>query len=146
MRIAGVRPRWGALLLVAIGLRVIAGLAFGDVAQRSIYVVALWLLVAFVAANLALPAAPLLGLGLLLNAAVISANGGAMPISAEALAAAEAEPISDVLHRRLDESTALPMFADVIPVRLFRGVYSAGDVALSVGAGIFIFLTMTRRD
>lgn len=144
-RLSDLRPRWWPLLFVAIAGRALAAAPLGETAQRGVYVVALWLLVLFVSANLALPGAVVIGAGIFLNALVITLNGGAMPISSEALGAAGATPPGDALHRRLTDGTALPILSDVIPLSLFRGVYSVGDIALSAGAGALIARVMTKR-
>lgn len=75
--------------------------------------------------------------GLLLNTAVIFANGGHMPVSLETLRRAGIEGWEELLrnkgdavHTLLDESTRLPFLGDVIPLppcarRQARGISSS---------------------
>ena len=142
-RLAAVRVRWWYAFLLAIGLRAVAALPLGTETQRAIYVVALWLLVAVALANLALPAAPAIAAGLMLNALVVTLNAGAMPVSTAAAQAATGGVPADALHRELGPDTPLPMLADVLPVPPL-GAYSVGDVALAVGVAALIFRVMTR--
>ncbi|WP_460388465.1 DUF5317 domain-containing protein [Thermus thalpophilus] len=78
--------------------------------------------------------------GLLLNTAVIFANGGHMPVSAEALRRAglgDFTPIvktkGDAVHALLDETTRLPFLGDVIPLPPLRKVVSPGDLFILLG-------------
>nr|WP_269205087.1 DUF5317 domain-containing protein [Motilibacter aurantiacus] len=100
---------------------------------------------AVVVANRWRPGVPLIGLGLVLNAAVVVANG-AMPVS---LVAAERAGVpyerlhldADPAHEPETPSTRLRMLGDVVPVAspLRREVVSAGDVMVAAGAGLFLF-------
>ena len=94
------------------------------------------LLAAFVTANRRLPGAMAIGAGLVLNLAVIVANGG-MPVSVDAARVAGIEPgtylRSAVKHRELLPDMPLGLLGDVIPIPLLRTVVSIGDVILSVG-------------
>lgn len=96
------------------------------------------LLGAFLTANRQVPGALIIGGGLVLNLAVIVANGG-MPVSLDAARVAGIDPgaylDSAVKHRRMLPSTPLGFLGDVIPVPHLRTVVSAGDVAIA--AGIF---------
>lgn len=103
------------------------------------------LLMIFVVINKERPGMWLAGLGVLMNFTVISLNGG-MPVLTEAALAASgfAETTPDIAgsfkHVVLDESTTLPVLADVIPLRLAGNgqVISLGDVFLAVGLGRFL--------
>lgn len=79
-------------------------------------------------------------LGLLLNALVIFANGGHMPVSLPALrqvGLGELENLlrnrSDAVHTLLDETTRLPFLGDVIPLPPLVKVISPGDVLILLG-------------
>jgi hypothetical protein len=98
------------------------------------------------------PGMPMLGLGLLLNAAVIAANGG-MPVFAIALQSstgsgqALAIPAGDFIHLAGTVTTQLPWLADVIPVAgpsWFRLVVSPGDLLLFAGV-VALIATMSAR-
>ena len=88
----------------------------------------------------------LLGLGLLLNMAVITANGGLMPITFETLTIVHGEQAQELIDSRAfgsksivlpAEETRLEWLADrfTVPERLpIQFAYSLGDVLLVVGA------------
>jgi hypothetical protein len=137
-RLGDLRIRWWAIFLVAIGLRVAAGLLASTEVARAIYVVSLFALVAVAIRNLALRGAPLIAAGIAANAAVISMNGGAMPVSVDAIARAGVRAPSDPLHEVTASASPL---GDVIPIPPL-GVYSIGDVLLALGVFVLIVWTM----
>lgn len=143
-RLGMLRARWPQLFLAAVVLRLAAVTVLEGDPQRAGYVVALWLLAAVAVANLVLPGAALIGVGIGLNALVIALNGGAMPVSPSALAAAGATMPAGALHQAMDEGTRLWFLADVIPLAAVAGVYSVGDVLLAAGAFWLVFRTLTR--
>jgi uncharacterized protein DUF5317 len=96
----------------------------------------------FLIVNRGLPGVPLAALGLLLNLAVITLNGG-MPVSARAAETAGlAEELRDpgVKHELLDDDTALPWLADVIPIPGLQKIISVGDVVLAIGIGRLFYV------
>lgn len=102
----------------------------------------------FVVLNLGLPGVGLMGLGLLLNAAVSLLNG-AMPVSHRAAQAAGVDwqlVTADPRHVPLDESTALGFLGDVIPVAspLHAEVVSVGDVLVAAGLALLLVAGMRR--
>jgi Family of unknown function (DUF5317) len=110
---------------------------------------ALWLLLttnvaiaAFLLINRRLPGMLIAAAGLLLNVAVITANG-AMPVSDAVLDTAgvsEAElDTADLKHERMTDDTVLPWLGDVIVIPWLREVWSAGDVVLAGGIAYFIW-------
>src|SRR5262249_18365028 len=94
----------------------------------------------------------LLGVGFAMNLLVILPHGGYMPITAEAYEASGQARPGDVLtegtklSRAKDivlprERTCLWPVTDVLPVReprIFRGVYSPGDLVIAAGAALLI--------
>jgi hypothetical protein len=87
------------------------------------------------------PGMPMLGIGLLLNLAVIAANGG-MPVVevaaqiARGSAQALTIPAGDFVHIAGSATTLLPWLADVIPLsgpEWLRIVVSPGDLMLFAG-------------
>lgn len=130
---------WGVILLrVAAGmLDAVYGMAFAPVLQVAAYFLLLYL----VYINLDRPGLGFFGLGSLLNLVVIAANGGKMPVSAEAMARAGVKDIPLGTHMYLDAGTRLPFLADVIPVSWHKPnpvVISVGDILITVGIFIFI--------
>ena len=146
--------RLGPALPVGLGVQVAALLLepWSRVLAALGYALAAALVATFAAANLTLPGVPLIGLGLVLNAVVVLANGVAMPVSIAAAAAcrhlarADLRLEDDPLHiaatdgtrlRALDDSIAVPL-----PVR--PQVVSPGDVLLAAGVGLFLCIGTLR--
>jgi hypothetical protein len=107
-------------------------------------------LLAMVALNRQRPGMSLMGLGILMNFAVISLNSG-MPVLREAAVVAanfQQDPVvaEGYKHIILGPDTVLPFLADVIPIRLFgQGqVISLGDVLLAVGLSGFMQAELRR--
>jgi hypothetical protein len=107
-----------------------------------------------IVANRAMPGVALFGLGLLLNAVVITANGGFMPVSDAALAAVGNDVRSEVLERgeRTQKSvlmrpdSPLWVLGDVLPVPPLKKVYSIGDLVAAVGAALMVSQGMGTRS
>lgn len=141
-----VRFRYAALVLAGLTLQIATEVTAGfmnpgsRLGDRGLAVLcaSYVLLAAFVTANRRLPGAMAIGAGLVLNLAVIAANGG-MPVSIDAARVAGVEPEaylrSAVKHREMLPGTPLGLLGDVIPIPFLRTVVSIGDVVLS--AGIF---------
>jgi hypothetical protein len=92
------------------------------------------------------PGMVLIGLGLLLNAVVIGANG-AMPVSQDAI---DALGIGDVTvhpgkHELMTEQTQLPWLADILPLPPLRTIISVGDIVLAAGLIPLVHHLMTYR-
>lgn len=108
-------------------------------------------LVGFALANLRLPGMPLVLLGLVLNTAVIVANGG-MPVRPAAVVDAgivepeEAATIDVGPKRHLEhDDDVLVLLGDVIPVSPLREVVSIGDLVLAAGLGTVVFRLLRPR-
>lgn len=103
---------------------------------------------AFLLLNRRIPGMLLVGLGLLLNTVVITANQ-AMPVSpsAASVAGLDAPPsISDDLkHERLDSDTRLGWLGDVIPIPGVQEVLSLGDIVLALGAARVVYMQTTAE-
>lgn len=100
------------------------------------------------------PGMAMLGVGLLLNFAVIGLNGG-MPVAGPAIAAAKPSlggiPITatDFVHVAATAATRLPWLADVIPVpgpSWLRSVASPGDCLLFAGIVAFLAAASGRES
>jgi Family of unknown function (DUF5317) len=109
------------------------------------------LLIAFVWVNRRLPAAPLLLVGLALNAVVIAANSG-MPVSEGAIRATGSPDrvlpsvIDDGKHHVMSSSDVLTPLADVIGLPPpIATVLSIGDVFLYAGIVTFTIIVMRGR-
>ncbi|MEX2658060.1 MAG: DUF5317 family protein [Acidimicrobiales bacterium] len=103
-------------------------------------------LAAFAVANLGLVGMPVVLLGLVLNIAVILANGG-MPVRAEAIIAADIAATPEEIaaldfgsKRHLeDRDDRLTVLGDIVPVPPLREVLSFGDLILAAGVTNVVF-------
>lgn len=131
------------LLFGAAAAQLVAAVALGGrpTAYAGALAVSAALAAGFVAVNVRVPGVPLVGLGLLLNAAVVGLNG-AMPVSPTALerAGVSAQQFSDGRHELGTGDTRLGFLGDVIPLPLplHPEVVSAGDVLVAAGVGLLV--------
>lgn len=140
-RLAQLEIAWWPVLVASVGVRMVAP-AVGTFAA-AFYLVAFAGVAAVAIANRSLPGMTLIAAGSALNLIVVAANGG-MPVDPVAVAAAGATMPADRLHIALDLSTRIAVLADVIPVPIIRGVYSAGDLLLALG-GFWLPFAWLRR-
>jgi hypothetical protein len=140
-RLADLRISWWPLLAAAALVRAFAPV-LGELSVVA-YVVAFAGITAVALADRRIPGMSLIAAGATLNAIVVAANGG-MPVDPAAVAVAGATMPSDRLHVELGPATRFPQLADVIPLALYRGVYSVGDVLLALG-GFWIPVAWMRR-
>jgi len=163
--LASVRLRSGWLAILAFALQVLViyfpgqGGAGQWGRQALILAGSQVLLLAVVGLNIGLPGMPLAGLGLALNLLVMAANGGYMPITAEALSRAGLGHLAlseaagsrlmatkDILLPRA--ATRLFFLSDVfvIPAEWpLSSVFSIGDVVLAAGVWLFFQRTMVSH-
>jgi hypothetical protein len=147
------RDPW--LVLVAVAAQVVGGLGAWVAGSGTAYAAGLAVSalagLAFCARNLRIRGVPLVTLGLLLNALVVTANG-AMPVSSAAAARAGTSISSiaagnDPRHALAGSGTTLRVLGDVVPVPLplRPEVASPGDVLIAAGLGELVCLGMRRR-
>jgi hypothetical protein len=134
-----IRLRWWWLAIAGLGIQFLPlpeGDAGTDLLVRTgVLALSYALLLVFVIANLRLPGMPLILIGVLCNAVVITTNGG-MPVSVDALADADQSDVIAALeaegsdkHHRLDDDDVLTFLADVIVIPPPIGaVVSVGDL------------------
>ncbi len=113
------------------------------------WIVAAVLAALFAGMNNRLPGLGLLVTGIIANAAVITVNGGQMPVSLWGADRAGV-PIGDILtsafHSPAGDGTSLRLLSDIIPLP-FPGVpavVSVGDVAMAAALGLFGAVTPVR--
>jgi hypothetical protein len=150
--LAGLRIRWAPVALLGLAMQMAP-------LPPDLEHVGVPLLIAsdiplgvFAGANVRLPGAALLMLGLLMNFAVISANQG-MPVSRHALiASGQADTLAmlvehgGVRHHLATEDDVLLPLGDVIPVGGFvRKAVSAGDLVAYAGAAWVLAAGMRSR-
>jgi hypothetical protein len=147
---------WGWLAGLALAIQIVAVYwATGDsylYLQGGALVVSSLLLLPVVWRNRRSPGLALIGLGLVLNLAVMVANGGFMPITPEAVARIEDQHL--IVHldgvKRMSgskgialprEETALWALSDIFvipPPFPVASAFSLGDLLVTVGAFIFL--------
>lgn len=137
---------WVALIMRAmVGVVENTGFAYAPWLQIVAYVFflyALWL-------NWSSLGIKFLGLGSLLNFVVIAANGGRMPVSAEAIARAGGSGTPSGTHMLVTENTHLWFLADVIAlprISPMAQIISVGDIFIVLGVFIFIQHQMVRKE
>jgi hypothetical protein len=153
---------WGRLAGLALAIQIGAVYwATGDsylYLQRGALVVSSLLLLPVVWRNRRSPGLALIGLGLVLNLAVMMANGGLMPITPEAVARIECQHLIvqlDGVERMSGskgivlprEETALWTLSDIFiipPPFPVASAFSFGDALVAVGAFIFLQKAMVR--
>jgi hypothetical protein len=122
-----------------------------------IYVGAMCLAIAGMLRNLKLGLAiQLATIGLLLNATVITVNGGRMPVNPAAMLATRGpdavalarDPHTYANTRLAQPSDHLLFLSDVLPVHVgdMGNVYSAGDVLITSGVAFLVYGAMRRRN
>lgn len=140
-RLADVRFRAPGLALAAIAVQVlileVLNLPHG--LDRALHIGTYVLLGAFVWVNRALPGLLVIGLGGLLNAIAITANGGVMPASASALrrAGLADDAGADFINSTAVAHPRLGFLGDVFAIPASwpgANVFSVGDVILLLGA------------
>jgi hypothetical protein len=104
--------------------------------------------------NLSLAGFKLFGLGTFLNFLVITANGGRMPVSAEALEVIGLSTYIPELmkgvtkHQLVTSETHVWFLADIIPLgppfAMNSSVISVGDIFITLGLSWFIYKGMVR--
>jgi uncharacterized protein DUF5317 len=140
------------LLQVAVFASPLTGML--DAWVVAIHLVSIVMVAIVIVANRAIPGVAVFGVGLLLNALVISANGGFMPVSAAAisangdtanLAALEGgEHVQKAVLMRAD--SPFWFLGDLAPVPPIKKVYSPGDLVAALGAVLMVVQGMGRSE
>ena len=150
--LADLRLRWAPAIAIGMAVQLALfssplGDAAGDAAPW-IYAASNVLVLGAVAVNLAIPGLPLVLLGGLANAVAIIANGGYMPVSADALQAMGRSEASVYSNSRLLAEPVLGPLTDIFAMPTWlptANVFSLGDVLIGVGIAMAIALGMHGR-
>jgi hypothetical protein len=150
--IAETRFRWGWLALVALAIQVVlfsplAGVGLGE-AGRWVYVGSTVLVVLVVVINLRLAGLPIVLAGAASNLAAIVANGGSMPASPSALAAAGRSVGDGPTNSALVAHPALEPLTDIFATPAWlplANIFSVGDVLIAIGVAVAIVAGMRGR-
>ncbi|ACB85625.1 DUF5317 domain-containing protein [Natranaerobius thermophilus] len=84
-------------------------------------------------------------IGVLLNSLVIFLNGGAMPVSEQALQFTDVTETPVGTHTFITQETVLPFLGDIIPIPSpypFSKVISIGDIIIVIGIFLLIYRNM----
>jgi len=149
------RVHWWALAFVGLGLQIVpvpelSGAPLWAVGAGML-VASYVLLLTFLTVNRWIPGAAVMAIGLLMNLAVVAANGG-MPVSAHAIeiaggSAADLVDGAGAKHHVMFDEDVLTPLGDVIPIPPPAGVVlSIGDVLLYMGIAWFVFQVMRGRS
>jgi len=102
---------------------------------------------AFALANRKLPGVKLIITGMVMNILAMTVNGGHMP--ANPAAAAAAFPGREIIPLHscyINATTKLGFLCDIIPMHkpyaFMPGVYSLGDVVMTIGVIVLLFVVM----
>ena len=142
------RGAWLVALALLVQVAVISVFDLPDWLSRTFHLSTYVILAVFVVANRHIPWMWVIGIGLLANAVVITANGGVMPASASALRAAGKELNDGFNNSDVVDDARLRWLGDVFhtPRSMpFANVFSIGDVVLMVGLALVVF-AVTRAD
>jgi hypothetical protein len=159
-RLGQARFRASYLILLALILQILIfsrwwqGQSGLGAMAAPLYVVSMVLLIVAVWLNRRVPGMALLGVGLALNAAVITANGGHMPASFQALQTAgllepgaSFETLRVTNSSLITEGTPLWFLGDIFALPKpfpLANVFSVGDILIAAGASWFILAMMLR--
>ena len=150
-RLGQIRIHWAALAVVGLLVQVV--LFFGPVAERvgelgaPIYIGSTALVLVVVVRNFAVPGLALVAAGALSNLMAITANGGQMPASREAMASLGKTLHAGYSNSAVFDAPALAPLTDVLAMPRFlpfANVFSVGDVLISVGVAVVIVIAMRR--
>jgi len=134
-------------LLVQMALFTPSGASLAGGLSGVIYVASTAAVFVAVARNLRTPGMPIVALGALSNLAAISANGGAMPTTTAALAAAGLDGPGAYTNSVVVPNPLLQPLTDIfaIPAGVpFANVFSIGDVLIGLGIILVIVAAMRR--
>ena len=157
--LAYIQLRWIWLLLAAVTVRFVTeallnqGVDIAEALRLPLLTGGFALLLAGLWVNRGYPGMGLAFVGIVLNAVVITINGGFMPIWQTALDAAQFAPadVTSALHVVVAGSAEDfllrgLMLGDVIPIPIpfVQNVASLGDLFLTLGLGFFLFAAVVR--
>ena len=149
--LAAFRFRWGWLAVLGLLVQVVLFTPFGDRLAGgfgpAIYIGSTLVVFLAVLRNIRLPGMAIVALGAISNLAAISANGGFMPASREALTIAGFADEGEHTNSVVLENPALEPLTDIfaLPAGLpFANVFSVGDVLIALGIVVVIVTTMRR--
>jgi Family of unknown function (DUF5317) len=149
--LATIEFRWAPLALL--GLVVQLALFSAPISDRVgdlgpwIYIGSTLLVLIVVLRNLRVTGLPIVALGAASNLVAIVSNGGYMPISPSAAAAAGRDVATTYSNSAIVENPVLAPLTDIFGMPLwmpFHNVFSIGDVLIGIGVAVAIIAAMRR--
>lgn len=145
------RFRWAALAVGGLLVQLVLFTPVGDRLAGSlgpaIYVASTLAVLVALLRNLRMPGMVIAAIGSFSNLLAITANGGFMPASAEALALAGFEGPGDHTNSVVLENPAFEPLTDIFAIPAWvplANVFSVGDVLIGVGVAVAIVAAMRR--
>jgi hypothetical protein len=151
-RLGELRFAWAPVIVLGMATQVLLfstpiGNALGPAAPAA-YVASNLAVLAAVGRNLAIPGLPLVLLGGASNLVAIVANGGFMPVSAEALVAIGRAPRDGYANNRLADGVLLAPLTDLFAMPAWvpmANIFSIGDVLIGIGVAMAVVAAMHGR-
>lgn len=150
-RLANIEIRWVSAILAALALQIWVTTiptdpTVGTVVHFISYALGIW----FIWANRKVPGLVVTSSGGGMNLAAITANGGVMPASPEALELAGMSNMGDhFVNSGAVDGARLAWLGDVFAIPAswpLSNVFSIGDVVLLVGVGVMLHRMSRQRD
>ena len=151
-RLGELKLAWTPVIVLGMAAQVLllstpVGDALGPAAPAA-YVASNLAVLAAVWRNIAIPGLPLVLLGGASNLIAIVANGGFMPVSADALVAIGRAPREGYTNNRLADGVVFAPLTDLFAMPAWvpmANIFSIGDVLIGVGAAIAVVAAMHGR-
>jgi hypothetical protein len=151
-RLGELKLAWAPVIVLGMAGQVLlfstpVGDALGPAAPAA-YVASNLAVLAAVWRNLAIPGLPLILLGGASNLIAIVANGGFMPVSADALVAIGRAPREGYTNNRLADGVLFAPLTDLFAMPAWvpmANIFSIGDILIGVGAAIAVVAAMHGR-
>jgi hypothetical protein len=152
VRLGDLRVTWAPLIALGMAVQLLLfssplGNALGPAAPFA-YVLSNVAVLAAVAGNLSIPGLPLVLAGGASNLLVIVANGGYMPVSRDALAAAGRVPEAGYSNSMPRDAVVLGPLTDLLAMPSWvpmANVFSVGDVVIGIGVAVAVVAAMHGR-
>ena len=153
-RLSQIRFHWAWLAATGLAVQILLfsttiGDSFRGGVGEAIYVASTGMVLVAVWRNLRIRGLALIAIGAISNLAAIVANGGVMPTTPAALAAAGLDPREGFSNSAIVDDPALVPLTDIFalpPWLPFANVFSIGDVLIALGIVLTIAIGMRQGD
>ena len=152
-RLSRIQFRWAWLAVAGLVQVVLFSTTFADSfppgVGEAIYVASTGMVLVAVWRNLSVPRLALVAVGAISNLAAVVANGGVMPTTPEALAAAGLGSEEGFSNSAVVADAVLAPLTDIFAIPAgfpLANVFSVGDVLIAIGLVLTIVIAMRRGD